>query len=297
MSTRISVDADLEFTLDLPGRAPVAGHLRGSGQSLELHVDAPETFAGRADSDAIRQLARRLAGFGVTVRVMSGGAELLALGVRQNSWLQRRVTGSRHMRVRGPHGAWTAVLARSRRGGQPVLPDATLAPPATLTPLAPTFLRRPARPATTTHDPGAGGQPRLVLVPREDAWPGDTQRRYHLRDVGTTSIGSAESCDIRLRGLEPVHAEVRHDDRDEFVLVSHSPGDPVRVNGETVADQVLRTGSRVDIGGWTMTFYREEYADHGRPHGGRIGGELGHQRPQPPRRPTPFDSTGEAPHD
>ena len=32
-----------------------------------------------------------------------------------------------------------------------------------------------------------------------------------------------------------------------------------------------------------MSFYREEYADHGRPYGGRIGGEIGHQRPQPAR--------------
>ena len=33
-----------------------------------------------------------------------------------------------------------------------------------------------------------------------------------------------------------------------------------------------------------LTFVREEYADHGRPYGGRIGGELGHQRRQPSRR-------------
>ncbi len=32
-----------------------------------------------------------------------------------------------------------------------------------------------------------------------------------------------------------------------------------------------------------MSFFREEYADHGRPYGGRIGGELGHQRTQPSR--------------
>jgi hypothetical protein len=32
-----------------------------------------------------------------------------------------------------------------------------------------------------------------------------------------------------------------------------------------------------------MTFFREEFADHGRPYGGRVGGEIGHQRPQPER--------------
>ena len=41
--------------------------------------------------------------------------------------------------------------------------------------------------------------------------------------------------------------------------------------------------TRVEVGAWTMTFFREEFADHGRPYGGRVGGEIGHQRPQPER--------------
>jgi hypothetical protein len=44
------------------------------------------------------------------------------------------------------------------------------------------------------------------------------------------------------------------------------------------------------LGEWTMSFYREEYADHGRPYGGRIGGELGRQQAQPPR-PVPTRTT------
>ena len=56
-----------------------------------------------------------------------------------------------------------------------------------------------------------------------------------------------------------------------------------RVNGAHVDSAVLRTASRVQVGEWTMSFFREEYADHGRPFGGRIGGELGYQRPQPDR--------------
>ena len=65
------------------------------------------------------------------------------------------------------------------------------------------------------------------------------------------------------------------------------------MHGERVRRQILRTGSRVDLGEWTFTFSREEYADHGRPYGGRIGGELGHQRPQPatPRRQARLLST------
>lgn len=43
---------------------------------------------------------------------------------------------------------------------------------------------------------------------------------------------------------------------------------------------VLRTGARVQMGQWSMAFFREEFADHGRPFGGRSGGELAYQRPQ-----------------
>jgi hypothetical protein len=59
-------------------------------------------------------------------------------------------------------------------------------------------------------------------------------------------------------------------------------GGPVRVHGAVVATEaLLRTGTRIDVGPWTLTYAREEYADHGRPYGGRLGGELGRQRPQP----------------
>ncbi|MFY9679907.1 MAG: FHA domain-containing protein, partial [Glutamicibacter protophormiae] len=45
-------------------------------------------------------------------------------------------------------------------------------------------------------------------------------------------------------------------------------------------EYVLRSGARIELGGWRLVFYREEYADHGRPYGGRNGGELAYQRPQ-----------------
>ena len=60
-------------------------------------------------------------------------------------------------------------------------------------------------------------------------------------------------------------------------------GGPLRVNGEPVARGSCARPRASGSDAWTMTFYREEYADHGRPYGGRIGGELGHQRPQPGR--------------
>ena len=56
-----------------------------------------------------------------------------------------------------------------------------------------------------------------------------------------------------------------------------------RVHGAPVQSAILRTGCGVDLGEWHLSFFREEYADHGRPYGGRLGGELAHQRSQPSR--------------
>jgi hypothetical protein len=98
-----------------------------------------------------------------------------------------------------------------------------------------------------------------------------------------TTVGSGADCDIRLDGLEPLHAQIRHDERDEYTVVGLARTGALRVNGAPVQHALLRTATRVDLAGWTLTYARDEYADHGRPYGGRIGGELGHQRPQPPR--------------
>ena len=97
-----------------------------------------------------------------------------------------------------------------------------------------------------------------------------------------STIGSDRGCDIVLPDLAPRHAVVRHDDADEYVLESRGP--ETRVHGAVVdRPAILRTGARVDVGPHSLSFFREEYADHGRPYGGREGGELGHQRSQPPR--------------
>lgn len=162
------------------------------------------------------------------------------------------------------------------------LPAGDLKPPPTLFPFAPTMARRRRRPVTTTHDPERGGNPRLTLPLGPYPQVGDKPSVFRLRDDVTT-IGSAEDCHIRLAGLQPVHAEIRHDERDDFVIVRIARGDGLRVHGELVDSAILRTGTRVDLGEVQLTYVREEYADHGRPYGGRIGGELGHQRTQPSR--------------
>ena len=251
-------------------------------------------FAGRSDAAAIRGLADGLANAGLSLSVVTPAGPLVALGATRTSWLQRRVTGSRHIRVQRGAGLWSLLRGRARapRGG--ALPTAELAPPPTLFPLAPTMARRRRRRVTTTHDPAGGGNPQLVLPLGPYPRAGDQPRIFLLRPDVTTIGGSAD-CDIRLAGLEPLHAEVRHDDADEFVIVRIGKSARVRVNGAHVESAVLRTGTGVDLGDWHLSYFREEYADHGRPYGGRIGGELGHQRPQPPRTYRRTQSEGRQP--
>jgi hypothetical protein len=282
MVTDLSVDADLSFSVEIDGSPTVSGALTGSGKALELRVSDPFLFSGRSDEGAVRGLASSLAARGVSISVISRSGPLVTLGVARTSWLQSRLTGSRHIRVDRVSALWSLLRSRSNapRGG--ALPTASLAPPATMFPLAPTMARRHRGPVTTTHDPERGGNPRLVLPVGQYARMGDQQKEYFLRDDVTT-IGSAADCNIQLAGLQPVHAEVRHNDEDEFVLVRLGPPGSTRVHGGPVDSAMLRTGSGIDIGPWHLSFFREEYADHGRPYGGRIGGEAGYQRPQPSR--------------
>ena len=271
----MEVDADLGFSVELPGERTVTGQLTGSGSALTLTVSDPFAFAGRRDSAAIRLAAKALADQGVAVTVVAPSGPIVTLGARrpprwQPQW-QHWVTGSRHIRIERGAGLWSLARGRARATAG-ALPSATLLPPGTLWPVAPTLGRRRRR-VTTTHDPDGGGNPRLVV-----AWgPVFALRRE------VTTIGSDPECDIRLPGLEARHAEVRHDTRDEFVLVRVGAEGSTVVNGRPVDTAVLRTASRVQLGGVTLSFFREEYADHGRPYGGRLGGEFGQNRPQPPR--------------
>ena len=276
--------ADLAFEVELEGRPPVHGSLRGTSSRLVLDVDDPSTFAGGADAPVVRAVARALAARGIQVRVVQGEQHLITLGDVRAPWWQRIGTRSRHIRLGSARGVLTSARARSARAPG-VLPDASLVPPGTLLPLLPTLGRRRGRDRpTTTHDPARGGGPRLVFAVGNPLVPPDRRRLVWLDDDVTT-IGSGADCDLVLEGLAPLHAEVRHDERDEFVLVAHAP--QTRVHGAEVDRGLLRTGTRVQLGPWALTYYREEYADHGRPYGGRLGGEVGRQRPQPPREAAP----------
>ena len=272
------ISADLRIDLEVVGRPAVHTHLRGEANRLLLEVDDPGVFASARDASAVRALAEGLAAQGAVVRVVSGGRHLVSLGAVRAPWWQHRATGTRRIRVGSLRGAVTAGMSRVR-GGESVLPSAALIPPPTLWPLTPTLRRPVRRPVTTTHDPARGGRPRLVLA-KEWVWEGERLPSYRLRE--RTTLGSAPDSDICLLGLEPRHAIIEHDDRDEFVVTAVAGTS--RVHGKAlVQPQLLRTGSRLEVGSHVLVFTRDEYADHGRPHGGRIGGEAGRQLPQPPR--------------
>lgn len=281
MPTDVSFEADLRFSVSVPGHGDVAGTLVGHGRRLELRLDNPVAFAGRGDARAVRAVAEVLAGYGITVSVIAGERPLLELGATSTTWLQRRVTGSRHLRIVSVRGAFTGARGRAR-GAEPLLPGRALVPPPTLFPVAPTFGRTAPAPISTTHDPRRGGNPRLVVTVGNSRLP-DSGMLIHPLRRDVTTIGSDPACDIRLAGLEPIHAVVEHDDRDELVLHDRAGTRTTRVNGVPIEHRVLRTGARIEIGDWILAYRRAEYADHGRPFGGRIGGELGWQKPQPGR--------------
>jgi hypothetical protein len=140
-----------------------------------------------------------------------------------------------------------------------------------------------ARP-TTTHAEWGAGNPRLVFNVGED-WDGSPAREFALTSDETV-IGSSEKCDLQLAGLDPEHARIVHEDDDEYVLYDLGPaelGSAPDKDHATSPRHVLKTGAKVRLGTWSMFFSRDESADHGRPFGGRVGGEGAHQQPQPDR--------------
>ncbi len=134
---------------------------------------------------------------------------------------------------------------------------------------------------TTTHAEWGAGSPRLRIT-------SETERFVHDLTADLTRLGAAEGSDVVLAGADPLHATIEHDERDEFVLTLHGAGE-MSANPQAAATHdgdrsaTLRTGARFTAGPWTIVYMRDEFADHGRPYGGRQGGEGEHQRPQPGR--------------
>lgn len=134
---------------------------------------------------------------------------------------------------------------------------------------------------TTTHAQWGAGHPRLLVR------SADARFEYPLTP-DLVRIGSAEGSDVRLPDIAPLHATVQHDEQDEYVVTLHGEGE-MNARTESAAKdgahrtETLRTGARFTAGPWTFVFMRDEFADHGRPYGGREGGEGAHQQPQPAR--------------
>jgi hypothetical protein len=135
---------------------------------------------------------------------------------------------------------------------------------------------------TTTHDTHGGGRPRLIFSLGGIAEAGSEQREFDLLP-GVTTIGSGPDSDLRLAGLDEHHAEIRRDDADEYVFVDLGSAAGSHIDGQPVGEWALHTGDRLELGTWTLSYYREEFADHGRPHTGRQGGEPFQLAQQPPR--------------
>ncbi|WP_309066714.1 FHA domain-containing protein [Microbacterium sp.] len=143
---------------------------------------------------------------------------------------------------------------------------------------------------TTTHAEWGAGKPHLLIS------RGDDERMVYDLTSDEVTIGSAAGSSVLLEGADPVHATIVHDDRDEYVLTLHGAGE-MNANADEGPEgertEILRTGARFTIGDWTLVFGRQEFADHGRPYGGRQGGELSDQPPQPQRPDYRADRSGE----
>ena len=137
----------------------------------------------------------------------------------------------------------------------------------------------------TTHDPRGGGRPRLIFAFGGTASEHDSQREFDLLP-GVTVIGSGPDADLRLDGLAARHAEIRRDERDEYVYIDLGSEAPGRVDGQAVSGKPLRTGDRIELGDWMLSYFREEFADHGLPFGGRHGGNPEPAQPEPRPRGT-----------
>jgi len=145
---------------------------------------------------------------------------------------------------------------------------------------------------TTTHAAPGEGNPRLILVAAPEGLGYVGPREFPL-DKDEVTIGSGADQDIQLPGIEEHHLSIVHDERDEYRV------QPSAVVGGGSAssppDRALRTGATVRAGDWELSFHREEFADHGRPFGGREGGEGEVNRLQPPRPADQDEAGAEAP--
>lgn len=281
----VRLDIDLAFSEEETGTdaalPPFEGTITAAGSEVRVTISDPSRLPGngRRTLAELSTVADALAARGISVRVEGPDGPILHLGDVKSSLLQRVVTGSPHIRL-GSVAALAPLLTR-RNGGQALTFPV---PPGTPLPLVPTVNRFVPRRITTTHYTPGSGRPRLIFAVGSSSWDGSRPREFDLLPTKTV-IGSGDEADLRLPGLAPVHAEIRHEGDDEYVLYGFDVvgGGGAAVEGRRGNGRILRTGARIELGDWRLAYFRAEWADHGRPYGGRVGGELARQRKQPPR--------------
>ena len=286
----VRLEADLSFrSTSSDGRAGAAGTVTADGTTITIDVTAQGMGAGNFSKRQIRHLARSLAQRRLSVLVQSPSGLIIALGDVQTPWWQQLVTRSPHIRLgnlRDVRKMTTRVSARRDHGSAMVS-----LPPTTVLPLFPTVSRLGPRPVTTTHDPRGGGKPRLIFASSPWPHPEHMPRVEYLTKPRTT-LGSAPNCDIVIEGLEPLQAVIERNDEDEYLLTHLADAGNSTIAGVHAQRSRLRTSARISLSGTTLIYFREEYADHGRPYGGRQGGEFSHQRPQATPRPRAKGAVG-----
>jgi hypothetical protein len=284
MASPVRFDIDLQFSLLNTESSPaVVGTVSAAGTDLTVTVTEgsvmlPDTRAGLA---LARTVGAELARLGLTASLKTQHGVVGTAGAVRAPWVQRLFTRSRHLKL----GSLSALLAL-RRDGRSAEAQPIILPPTTLFPVAPTVQRGVRRQTTTTHYLPGSGRPRLIFTVSSRTWDGTPAREFDLLpDV--TIIGTSGAAHLLLPGLEAEHARIVHDDKDEYVLyitgAQPTSGQPVLIE-RTTPGRILRTGALITLGPWRLAFFREEFADHGRPFGGRMGGEFAVQRPQPARR-------------
>lgn len=267
MAAVVRFDIDLQFSrVDSSSPEVLEGTITASGSEVIVTANHPELLASARTMTIaqLRELAETIARLGITVTLAGPGGALASIGAVKSNILQRGIAGSPNIRLGSPALLAPLVLPKARAG------IVTLPPP-TPFPLFPTYGRRRRRRVSTTHYTPGSGRPRLIFTVGSENWDGTPPREFNLLP-GTTLIGAGEDADLRLEGLGAVSARIRHTAQDEYVY-----------QADGVPDVILRTGARISLGTWRMAYFREEFADHGRPFGGRLGGELSRQRPQPQR--------------
>ena len=271
-----SLQIDLRFEVDTPDGEYAEGIVQSDGKMILVQSPDLSVLGGGRSNDDLTAMASMLADRGLIVTVADEDGAVMCLGAVRSRFWHRVATRSKFVQVVRwrAAAALKAVVVASRSQGVGMPPPTPV--PRHL-PIAPWTRRR----VTTTHDPYGGGHPRLYLS--------DTRVSAMARQVlffsllpGETIIGSGDAVDLYLDGVDPLQASVERTDDDEYELVTRGTTIHTYVSGRELPRQQLRTGARVEIGPWRLTYVRDEHADHGRPFGGRIGGELGRQRSQTP---------------